>query len=46
MEKDEAKLVLSGSYEGSYRKFRNFETPKKKKNNSNFIKLLLKKIKK
>lgn len=45
MEKNETKLVLSGSYEGSYSKFRNVEKQTKNENKLKFIKSLLKKIK-
>ena len=45
MEKDGIKVVLTGTYEGSYGKFRsNGFRPRNKKNRLKFIKLLLKKI--
>jgi hypothetical protein len=46
MEREDVKVVLSGTYEGSYSKFRNNNfIPKNRKNKLKFIKLLLKKIK-
>lgn len=45
MERGDTKIVLSGTYEGSYSKFRNVEKQTKNNNKLKFIKSLLKKIK-
>jgi len=45
MERGDTKVVLSGTYEGSYNKFRNIKKQTKNENKLKFIKSLLKKIK-
>jgi hypothetical protein len=46
MEKELNKVVLTGTHEGSYGKFRKINKKKNKKNNLNIIKLFFKKRKK